>query len=136
MALAIQEQIKVGFHLKEILKMDALQSNLPGSDHIPWHVIDKDSLRGFHSELFHRQLEYPFIRLDQTHLRRDDHIIKGILKVPTLMDDLAQITEGIAEQPGLIGLVQVANVLKQVEVKLIIAEELLQHLPELLPWQV
>ncbi len=92
--------------------MDALHANLFAAFDVDVEVVHEDGFLRLHPKLLQGNLEDLRFGLDRTHLRRDDHLVEGIVEFfPD--DKVAQVAPGVRDESCFIFAAQRADVLDQ-----------------------
>ena len=102
--------------------MDTLHASLFAALDVGVEVVHEDGFLRLHPEPFQRNLEDFRLGLHRTHLRRDDHVVEGVVELfPE--NKLTQVTPGVRNDSGFIVAAQRADVLEQRAVDNVTGEE-------------
>src|SRR5690349_7194245 len=102
--------------------MDTSHTNFFTTFDVDQEVIDEDGFVRTHPKLLQGNLENLCCGLDRAYLRRDDHLVEGILELfPD--DEIAQITPGVGDEPGFIVITERSDVFDQCAVNNIACKE-------------
>ena len=102
--------------------MDALHTDFFTTFDVDMEVVDKDGFVRTHPKLLQGNLEDLRFGLHRAHLRRDDHLVEGIVEFfPD--DKIAQVAPGIRDESCFVFAAQRPDVIEQRAVDDISGEE-------------
>ena len=93
--------------------MDGVHADCAGACDISGEIVDKDGLLGGDRQTLEGNLVDPGIGFGHAYLSGNDNLVKHIGNLPCVLEHLAQIIPGIADEAGLVIRAQSANIVYQ-----------------------